>query len=345
LTPWAVAAAAAWLALWTPARAIDVEVLRSTGGLPPHIVGTFREAINFQQAGRGGAYYVFDRRAHGVHYVAPDLSTSRLLVKIGSEEGNIIEPSAFDMDAEGRFVVADAPNMRERMQIFGPAGLRITGFTLPGRNAARLTLGTMVLNGVGTLQFTGRSILINQPEIGALITEYGLSGSIVRTFGSLRETGHERDRDLHLAFNVGLPLVNPKGGYYFVFQAGEPRFLKYDASGKLVLERLMQGPEIDELLSTMPTTWGRRRSGEDVPLVPPLVRTAAVAPDGALWVSLASPYTYVFDSDGDKVRVVQLRGGTGVLSPTSLFFAESNRLLVTPGCFEFQVSKARSAER
>jgi hypothetical protein len=31
--------------------------------------------------------------------------------------------------------------------------------------------------------------------------------------------------------NVGVVLLNPKGGYYFVFLSGLPTFRKYDAAG------------------------------------------------------------------------------------------------------------------
>ena len=55
---------------------------------------------------------------------------------------------------------------------------------------------------------------------------------------------------------------------------------------------------------------------------------------GKLWVSLTVPYTYVYDADGDKVRTVQF-AGAGTISPTSLFFTRDGRLLVTPGCYEF----------
>jgi hypothetical protein len=40
--------------------ALDVEIIRSIGGLPPHIVGLFEEPLGFQQM-PGGPYYVFDR--------------------------------------------------------------------------------------------------------------------------------------------------------------------------------------------------------------------------------------------------------------------------------------------
>ena len=66
----------------------------------------------------------------------------------------------------------------------------------------------------------------------------------------------------------------------------------------------------------------------------PTVRTAAVDPDGHLWVAFTVPYTYVFDRDGDKVRTLQFRGA-GIMSPSSLFFAKNNKVLFTPGLLEF----------
>jgi hypothetical protein len=51
-------------------------------------------------------------------------------------------------------------------------------------------------------------------------------------------------------------------------------------------------------------------------------------------LSFVSQITYVYDHDGDKVRVVQF-AGPGSVSPTSLFFSGNDRLLVTPGLLEF----------
>jgi hypothetical protein len=314
-----------------------VEVLKSSGGLPAHVVGLFTEPINFQQA-RDGAQYVFDRRAHTVYRIHESLGTAVKIVQIGQEEGRIIEPTAFDLDPGGMFVVADAPKNVERVQLFGPDGTRVGGFTLPGRAAPRLTLGSVVLNGLGSLQFTGRSIVMNQPESGALFMEFGLSGTPLRNVGLLRPTGHEQDRDVHLALNVGMPLAHPNGGFYFVFQAGTPMFRRYDAQGKLLYERHVEGPELDGLLAAMPESWPRRGGpgeGRELPLILPTVRTAAVDRDGHLWIALAVPYTYVYDSDGEKRRTVQF-SAAGILSPTSLFFTASGRLLVTPGCYEFR---------
>jgi hypothetical protein len=316
--------------------AMRVEVLSSIGGLPPEIVGVYREPAAFQQLS-SGQYLVFDRRAHAVFGVDAGKTTTWKLVDIGQEPGRVLDPSAFDAEPGGSFVVADAPGGRERIQVFSSGGRQLGGFTLPGRSAPRITLDNIVLSGAGSLQYTGSSLLMSQPETGSLMTEFGLGGTPTRSIGTLRRTGHEMDADLHLALNAGLPLVNPRGGFYYVFQAGVPMFRKYDREGGLLFERHVEGIELDRSIAALPTVWPRR-PGEgrdrDLPLVTPMVRAAAVDAQGQLWIALLLPYAYVFDADGNKIRVVQFKGA-GTVSPSSLFFTAAGRLLVTPGCYEF----------
>ena len=311
-----------------------LETLRATGGLPPSICNTFRDPVGFQQA-KNGVFYVFDRRGHAVYSVDPEATGSRKVVEIGGEGGRVIDPSAFDLAPDGRFVVADAPNGRERLQVFDYAGTWLTGFTLPGRATTRVSLNGVALGGVSSLAFLGNGIALNQPETGSLITEYGLAGTPVRSLGSLRPTGHEDDRALHLAMNTGTPLPHPAGGYYFVFYAGTPILRRYDAAGALMFERVMQGRELDPIVQQAPKRWPRRTvDGTEIPIVLPTVRTAAVDLAGQVWVSFVTPITYVFDADGEKIRTVQFRGA-GIIPPSSLFFADKQRVLVTPGCYEF----------
>ena len=315
--------------------ALRVEVLRSVGAIPPAIVGEFEDPVAFQQAA-SGQYFVFDRRAHTVYGIDAKRTAAWKLIQIGSETGRVIEPGAFDLAANGTFAVADAPRGAERVQIFGPGGNVLGGFTLPGRTHARVTMGSLVLNGVGSLQYTGTSFLISHPEAGALFTEYSPAGAGIRSIGRLRQTGYEHDRDLHLAMNSGLPLLDPTGGFYYVFLAGKPIFQKYDDKGVLQFERHIEGREIDDHLRALPTKWPTRKvQDREVPFVIPTVRAAAVDLKGQLWVSLIVPFTYVYDTHGDKARTVQFRAA-GTLAPTSLFFTAVGRLLVTPGCYEFQ---------
>ena len=301
-------------------------------------MGTFREPSVYQESDDGYAY-VFDRRGHSVYGVAPGSESAEALVRIGPEEGRIIAASSFDLGADGRFVVADAPDGRERVQLFEGDGTRLGGFRIPGRAAPRLTLGDWVLNGIGSLEFTGRAILINQAEAGGLITLYTLNGYPYRTIGSFRATGHESERDLHLALNSGIPLADPEtGGYYFVFQGGPPAFRKYDRDGALLYERAVQGPEVDPIVNSLPVVWPERTDerGRTLPVVPPNVRTAALDRRGNLWIALSAPYIYVYNPAGEKIRTVQLEAA-GLVLPSSLYFPDETRMLVAPGGYEFTV--------
>jgi hypothetical protein len=308
------------------------ETVRSVSALPAHVAGAFEEIAACHLTPERD-YIVFDRRSHAVSRVAGD--TIHEVVEIGVEPGRILLPIAFDSAPDGTFVVADAPGGVERIQIFLGSGSRMGGFSLPRRAAPRVTLGNMVLNGVGSVDYTGKSILLSDPESGALISEYGLDGSVIRTFGSLRPTGHEADRDLHLALNSGYPLSIDAGGFYFVFVAGVPMFRKYNAEGVMVFERHIEGAEIDDYLRSLPSVWPRRTvaSGE-YPIVTTAIRTAAVDPQGNLWVSLVAPHTYVYDSRGEKRRTIEFRG-SGVLSPSDFFFTGDGRVIASPGCYTF----------
>jgi hypothetical protein len=320
-------------ALAAGTTALAVEERRSIGGLRPHVAGAFEE-IAACHLTPSGDHLVFDRRAHAVSTVAAGADVPKKIVQIGHESGRIIRPSAFDSAPNGTFVVADSPGTRHRIQFFGETGSDQGGFALPDRHGPQITLGGLVLSGIGSLKYTGESVLISQPDIGALVTEYRLNGTTRRTFGQLRQTGQEKDPAVHAALNSGLTLLNPAGGYYFVFVSGVPMFRKYDEAGALVFERHIEGLEVDAQLRSLPTTWPRLARGE-FPIVPAAIRAAAVDPAGNLWVSLSAPYTYVYDSAGDKRRTLQFRAA-GIVSPTSFFFTRDGRVLISPGCYAFE---------
>jgi hypothetical protein len=320
----------------------SVDVLKSTGALPAHIAGRFEELAACQRT-VDGDYFVFDRRSHTVFRVASSFKEApREVVGVGVEPGRILHASTFDSAPDRTFVIADAPYGTPRVQIFHETGSRLGGFALARLPGPIVTMHEIVVNGVGSIEYTGQSIFVNQPESGALITEYSLDGAHTRAFGILRRTGHEEDRDVHLALNTGRIVADPTGGFYFVFLAGVPVFRKYDPTGKLLFERHIEGPELDEYVRTMPTTWARRGRRGEIPLVKAAVRNAAADSSGNLWISLAVPFTYVYDSTGQKRRIVQFRGA-GLLLPTSLFFGREGRLLVTPGCYAFDTKGASPA--
>jgi len=312
-----------------------VEVLRATGALPAHIANQFDEPIGFVEASNG-EYILLDRRAHTVYGIDRAKTRVRKIVEVGFEKGRVLGPGVLALSKDDIFAVADAPNGQERIQYFALSGTLLGDFFLRTRAAPRLVVGPMILNGVGSMFFTGRTFLLNRPESGALISEIDNRGAVLRYIGTLRKTGYENDPDVHLAMNIGLPLMDPSGGFYFVFLAGIPRFQKYDARGNLVFERHIEGPELDADLRTLPNAWPRRDTpeGKGLPFVVPLVRAAAVDPSGRLWISLMQPFTYIYGANGDKLRTVQFFGAS-VIPATSLSFASGDRVLVTPGCYEF----------
>jgi len=319
--------------LFSSAPALQPEILRSVGGLPAHIAGRFEDLASCHQSSNG-TIYVFDRRLHAVFAVAPGADAPREIVTIGAEPGRILRPYAFDLAPDDTFVVADAPQNRARVQFFTASGSPIGGFSLQLRDVP-IILDSVVISGLASLAYSGRAIFLSQPFAGSLISEHGIDGVSARTFGQLRPTGYENDPDLHVALNNGLVVLNPAGGFYYVFVAGVPMFRKYDQSGALLFERHIEGVELDEYLRTRPTVWKRRKTDEgEIPIVRPGVRAAAADAAGNLWIALDEPYTYVYDARGDKQRVVQFRS-TGIFAPTSLTFTSKGQVLATPGCYLF----------
>lgn len=311
-----------------------VETLRSTGGIPPFLAGEFEQPSGFALRPDGSAL-VFDRRRHRVYVIDAARTAVAPLVEIGYELGRVLRPTAFDVADTGDFIVADAPGRQPRVSVFQAAGKILNTFTVQASDSPRVIVDNLVLNGIAAARYTGTTVLLNQPERGVLVSEYSVTGAMQRQFGQLRRTGHEQDPDVHFAFNTAIPVPARDGGVYVVFLAGPPAFRKYSATGVLEFERAIQGREIDPLVLAMPTQWPRR-SVDDVsyPVVPPMVRTAEVDRKGQLWVALSTSHVYVFDEDGEKVRVLQLFGA-GVVQPSSLWFAPDGRLLVTPGLYEF----------
>jgi len=314
-----------------------IEKLRPVGGLPAHMCGQLREPVAIAQT-PSGQYLLLDRRNHTVVTVDKARTKLAVLMRAGMEKGNVLQPAALSVAGEA-FAVTDAPFRQDRVQLYFTSGSLLTAFLMPGIAAPRLTLDGVILNGAGALHFTGKQLLVNRPESGSLIWVMNLEGQAVTQIGNLRRTGHEADREVHLALNVGLPFGTPDGGVIFVFQTGAPMFRKYSATGQLEFERHIEGPALDGYIQALPTTWPTRKIEDGTyPLVPPTIRTAAVSPEGNLWVSLTPMVTYVYNAAGDKIRTVQFES-TGPFAPTSFSFSKASgatRLLVMPGCYEYE---------
>lgn len=321
------------LALGVPTGSrAPLDTLPALSALPAHLITRLQEPGTVVRT-RSGTHLVLDPRAHTVYAIDPNGQDMRRLLEVGHEPGHVLQPSALAISGDDIFAVLDRPNNLQRIQYFDTSGLLIGGFFLPISGTPRMVVGDRVIAGASALTFTGRTFLVNEPAWGSLLAELDTTGRVVRHVGQLRRASNEADPELRWALNAGVPLDDPKGGFVFVFQTGVPAFRKYDASGRLVFERHIEGPELDELVQSLPTTWPRS-GGTTRPIVPALVRTAALDERGQLWVSLQTPFTYVYDATGEKIRVVQFRAA-GPSLPTSFFFPRPGRVLTGPEGYEF----------
>ena len=311
----------------------SVDVLRPVAALPVAIATSLRDPAAYLEMATGESV-VFDRKIGVVEAVDAARGEARVLLSTAPDHGGLATPSAIAAGPDDLLAVADAINGYDRIQYFTLRGTRVGGFVLSDPPRSHVSLNGFQLNGIGSLQFTTHSFLVNLPARGQLVSELGVQGETIRQFGQPRRVGETRDPPVDAMLNIGIPLVDPTGGYYFVFQTGVPMLRKYDAEGALLFERHIEGVELDASIAQLPTVW-RRPGGEgQLPITQPLVRSAAVDAAGRLWVALGVPYVYVYDRRGEKIRTVQL-DGAGPIVAESLSFAKSGRLLVTPGCYEF----------
>ncbi len=156
--------------------AITIETLQPVRSVPPEIAGRFRDPRGFQQSA-SEQYFVFDRRAHEMWGIDPRLEGPFRIVEIGGEPGRIIDPTSFAVAPDGTFVVADAPRGLARIQSFTAAGVRTGGFFLEQAGRPRITIDNTVISGIGSMQFTGRTVLLSQPEHGSLVSDTPSTGS------------------------------------------------------------------------------------------------------------------------------------------------------------------------
>jgi len=312
------------------------QTLTPSRSLPSSVLTSIDRIQTCVETGTG-ELLILDAGAQTVSLIDAARTTVRKIVATGPEWGHVLRPNALALGRDRTFAVADTPGPYDRVQVFSMTGRLLGQFFPPGAPGTRLSIGPLVINGIGAMEFTGERFLFAAPNTGALMIETDLAGRPIQSIGTLRLTGHEDDRPLHVALNAGLPLVDPTGGFYFVFQTGAPMFQKYDAAGVLVFERHVEGTELDATLRTFPTTWPKRDESQGLlPYAPPTVSSAAVDPDGRLWISLTVPYTYVYDRTGEKIRVVQFQA-TRPLTPSQLHFPVPDRVVTTPGCYEFRI--------
>lgn len=326
------------LAVVGPSAQRSTEVLQPVFALPAHVVNRFELPVSFVVTSTGD-YLVLDRRAHTVFRMDAAGRNVTPILGIGQEAGRVLRPTAIALSDDDILAVLDEPGAYQRLQYFTPRGLLIGSFYLTILGTPGVVVNDQVISGAGAMAFDGTTFWFTAPERGTLLFQINAAGTVLRQVGHLRDTGHESNRALHAALNAGMPVVDPTGGIFFVFQTGRPVVRKYSTSGTLLFERHIEGPELDPIIQRLPTRWVTPDDGSR-PLPAPVVRTAAADRQGRLWVVLQTGHVYVYDPTGEKVRTVTFGGATPTLT-SSLYFTKNGRLLTGPGGYEFDASTVR----
>jgi hypothetical protein len=330
------------LIIAAPAAQRVEHVLHPVFALPAHVVNRFDQPAAFVVTSAGD-YLVLDRRAHAVFRTDAAGSAVTPVIGIGQEPGRLLRPTAIALSDDDILAVLDAPGSYQRLQYFTPAGTLIGLFYLTILGTPGLVVDDQVVSGSGVMAFDGATFWFTAPSMGTLMFQIDNAGTVLRRVGHLRATGHEANQDLHAALNAGVPVVDPTGGMFFVFQTGRPMFRKYDAEGHLRFERHVEGPELDTIIQRLPDRWTTPDDGSR-PLPAPVVRTAAADRRGRLWVVLQTGHVYVYDGSGEKIRTIVFGGPAPGLT-SSLYFTRGGRVLTGPGGYEFDATLAPTAGR
>jgi hypothetical protein len=200
---------------------LAVDILRPTAALPLRLVEDVQSPRAFVETSAGEAL-ILDAGTQAVYAINAERTRTRRVISVGVEAGHIIRPTGFSLGPNDLLAIADSPGSYSRLQNFDSAGRLIGWFYLAEQPGARLSLGGLSLQGPGAMASTGRTFLFSAPGTGSLINEFDAQGEAVRGIGTPRPTGQEADPALHVALNRGLPLVDPTGGYFFVFDSGVP---------------------------------------------------------------------------------------------------------------------------
>jgi hypothetical protein len=311
-----------------------VDVLEPVFALPAHVFARFQQPATIVLTSTGD-YLVLDRRAHTVFRVDPSGRVVTPILGIGQEAGRLLRPMAMALSDDDILAVLDAPNNVQRLQYFGSDGTLIGQFYLTILGTPGVVVNDQIVSGASAMAFDGTTFWFTAPARGTLLFQIDTAGTVLRQMGHLRRTGHEADSGLHAVLNAGIPVVDPTGGVFFVFQTGRPLLRKYNTAGVLLFERHIEGPELDPIIARLPDRWATPDDGSR-PLPALMVRAAAADRQGRLWVVLQTGHVYVYDASGEKIRTLVFGGPSRELT-SSLFFTRGGRVLTGPAGYEFEV--------
>lgn len=276
---------------------------QSTGELPVSVL--FRSGSSYVERAiaLGNRVFVIEGPNHRVVVVNGAGAMVGSFGGIGQREGEFYYPADIAVDRNGNIYVLDVGNAR--VQIFDSAYHFIRQFPITSQ------VQGMAINSKG-------EILLGQPGAGKIVSIYESTGRLLRRFGTLRKPSDfygpnckSLDKSLATAINRVYILVDGFDNTYVVF-LGAPFWQKYDAHGKLLLERRFDFPDTARIISEFGATRTTKNSikfSEEATPIPFITTGAALDPQsGRLYCAVRWDKMWIVanDTSGNRTWVATL---------------------------------------
>jgi len=251
---------------------------------------------------RQGHYYLVDIKGGKVYVLDAD-GKPRLTLGRRIGEGLYLDaPGGVAIDGEGRIYVEDDNQMK------------IYVFDKMGKYLWAIPIGLRDSSVVLEVDSRGR-LWRNAPRRGKLLTAYTPQGQVITEFGDLMTLekaypGKGKDERYRVPLSRAWVALDEEDALYVAF-IFVPILQKYDASGRLLWERRLEGPEVEALVRGF---WGEApREGTywkvwNIDGVQMRVIINGMAYDKKnrrVYLLLGNNDIYVYSADGTKVSALR----------------------------------------
>lgn len=307
-----------------PARAQEDPTLDAKQRVFPDVGAGFR-AI---RRGPDGSYYVLAAPLSGLPAKASKSSKARApqmpavfvfdskgtkLRQIPTQPrpGEIVSPSALDLDASGRVYIAD--QTANSVNVYTAAGALFAHVLVPEPTQI--------------VALPHDQFAVCSATADYLISVYDLQGKLLREFGELADLSD--DAELNHRLNAGQLALDKAGNLYFAFRyLPEPTVRKYDsASGHLVDELSLTTLELQPMAQSARQEIARAASGKAV-RPHEIISAFGLDPETQeFWLALGNLLMHFDNGDNHAGTNRTYATGGARMVPNSIL-AEKNRLLM-----------------